>query len=241
MHIILNVNTDFTKKLEQISRSAFPVAVRQTLNTVAFDVKKNTLQKSAELAFEKRSPNFFKANSRVEMAKGFALSSMASMVSMTSSGLKGGSNYAVDDLDAQERGGTIQKKSFIPLAAARGAKNNSKPVRPMNRLSGIKKIVDAKRAKGVNDRQKFVKSVYFAGVGGYVLGDFKGKRILWRVNSLNKTGKNSFKLTPLYSYEKNRSVHVKRTGFMQNAAEMSGKNIQDYFIEAAEKQFSKLV
>lgn len=40
----LNVNTDatvaLTNKLEKLHKSAFPVAVRSTLNSAAFDMKK---------------------------------------------------------------------------------------------------------------------------------------------------------------------------------------------------------
>ena len=50
--MILNVNTDavvaLTNKLEKLHRSAFPVAVRSTLNSAAFDMKKDTILKSAK-------------------------------------------------------------------------------------------------------------------------------------------------------------------------------------------------
>ena len=51
----IDVNTDslikLTAKLENLSRSALPVAVRGTLNNAAFDVKQRTLTKSAEKNF----------------------------------------------------------------------------------------------------------------------------------------------------------------------------------------------
>jgi hypothetical protein len=85
------------------------------LNKAAFDVKQNTMLKSAEASFVKRQPNFFKANSRVEMASGWDLDKMQATVGFNSSGLKGGSNnHAVEDLEQQERGGTIKSRSFIP-------------------------------------------------------------------------------------------------------------------------------
>ena len=73
----LNVNSNavvaFSNKLEKIGKSALPVAVRQTLNSVAFDAKKNTLLQTAGQSFTERRKNFFKATSRVSMAKGFEI------------------------------------------------------------------------------------------------------------------------------------------------------------------------
>jgi hypothetical protein len=230
---------EYANTLLKMTRSAFPVAIRTALNSTAFDVKKNTLQRSADLNFEKRSPNFFKANSRVVMATGFDITTMKSMIGMTDTGLKGGNNYAVKDLEQQETGGNIKSKALIPMNTARGG-SNSKNVRPANRLSVIKNVVDARKAKGVSDKQKFVKSVHFAGVGGYVLGGIGSKMILWRVNSLNKTAGGKFKLTPLYSYESGRSVNVSPTMFMRLAAETSHAKLADFFIKEAEKQIAKL-
>jgi hypothetical protein len=227
----------YTAKLEKLHKSAFPVAVRSALNSAAFDMKGKTLLKSASLKFKERQKNFIKAFSKVEQAQGFDLRSMKATVGMVENGLKGGNNYAVKDLLQQEKGGKIGGKSFIPLAAARGG-SNAKPVRPQNRLSAINKIVNYRNAKGVNDKQKFVKSVHHAGVGGYVIGKIKGREILWRVNSLNKEGR-SFKLTALYSYREGRTVKVNNTNFMQNAANLSGKRIERFYIEAAERQFKK--
>ncbi|KKL54819.1 hypothetical protein LCGC14_2261580, partial [marine sediment metagenome] len=81
---ILNVNTDkvvvFSNKLEKLHRSAFPIAIRGALNNAAFDVKKNTMPVSAEKEFTIRRKNFFKANSRVNMAKGFNVRTMQAMI-----------------------------------------------------------------------------------------------------------------------------------------------------------------
>lgn len=243
MGVKLNINTDavvkFTNRLEKIHRAALPNAVRTALNSVAFDVKKSTLPKHSQKEFINRSPNFFKANSRVEMARGFDLKSMASIVGMVEGGLKGGNNHAVKDLEQQEYGGAIKSKAYIPMAPARSGKSNAKAVRPGNRLSGINRIVNTRNARGKNYGQKFIKSAIHAGKGGYVLAEFKGKEILWRVNSLNRTKKRALKLTPIYSYDKGRSVTVKATHFMRNASIESAKNIPDYFIKEAQRQIQK--
>lgn len=238
----LNINSNqvvvFTAKLERMKRSALPVAVRGALNKAAFDMKTNTLLSTTKSTFQQRQSNFFRANSRVDPATGFNLSNMKAIVGMISSGLKG-NNYAVKDLEAQEHGGSIDKKAFIPAAGARTGKSPKKLVRANERLSAIKKIVDAKKAKGKNDKEKFVKSVIYAGVGGAVLANYKGKEILWRVNSLNKTKAGSFKLTAIYSYKKGRKVTVKATHFMEKSGNKSASKIEQYFIEEARRQFAK--
>ncbi len=235
----LNVNTDqlviFSNKLERISRSAFPVAVRAALNSAAFDVKKNTLIKNTESDFVNRQKNFFKANSKVDQAKGFDLGTMAATVGMTETGLKGSTNYAVKDLEQQEEGGTIKSKSFIPMLLARSG--IGKPVRPSNRLSAIKNIVNSSNFKGVSDKQKFVAAVHSAGAGGLVLAKIKGKEKLWRVNSVSK---NTFSATPLYSHQAKRSVRVRGRHFMKRASLSSGSRLEEYYIKAAENQFSKV-
>ncbi len=181
--IEFNVNTDavvkFTAKLEKLHKSAFPSAVRGTLNKLAFDVKTNTMPTIAAKTFEKRQPNFFKANSKFENASGFDVSSMKATVGFVSTSLKGTSNYAVDDLEQQEFGGTIKRRSFIPMKPARIGNSSSKMVRANARLGAIKRVVDSRNASGKNEKEKFRKSVYHAGVGGLVLGN-KTPRILWR-------------------------------------------------------------
>lgn len=245
----LNINTDevviWTNKLEKMHRSALPVAIRESLNRAAFDVKgtskggEGTMLKTSKSAFVNRSTNFFKANSMVEKAKGFNTKSMQAMVGFTSAKLKGGDNFAVKDLEQQERGGKIGGKSFIPSDEARGG-NSAKAVRPRNRLSKITKIIDARKGKGKSDGSKFHRAANKAGRGGHVLAKFKGKMNLWRVNSLNKTKEGAWKLTHLYTVDKDRKVSVSGTGFMRIASLKSGGKIERFYIKEAEKQIKRL-
>lgn len=240
---MLDINTkvleDYSKKLESLSRSALPVAVRESLNDCARDMKMNTLMKTSKDAFINRSPSFFKANSAYERAEGFSIPGMKATAGMTEGALKGDKNHAVKDLEDQEEGGSIDKKSFIPNKQARTGNNPNKMVRANARLKAIKNIIKSSGASGKNDRQKFIKSVYFAGKGGFVLDDLGGKKTLFRVNSLNKTRANKFKLTPLYSFDKGRSVKVKATHFVSKAGDETHRKIDDYYISRAEKTFEK--
>ncbi len=230
---------EFTEKLEKLHRSALPSAVRGALNKAVYDVKKHTMPRSARKEFMERQQNFFKANSRFENATGFNISAMKSTVGMISTSLKGDHNYSVKDLEQQEYGGRIKKKSFIPLNTARSGNSNSRNVRPNARLKSINRIVNTKNAKGKNEKERFIKSVIHAGVGGNVLSKKNGIEILWRVNSTKRTPDGRFKLTPLYSFDKGRSVNVGKTGFMRKASFETANNLDKFYIQEAERQILK--
>lgn len=240
----LNINTDelvsYTNKLEKLHRSALPVAIRGTLNDVAFEMKKTTLLKSAHHEFKERQPNFFKANSKAEPAKGFSIPEMVSEVGMVSSGLHSpNTNYAVRDLEQQEIGGEIGGRSFKPLPGAR--KGGSGNVRPNVRISTLLKagnIIDSRDSAGANKIQQFIRASIHAGKGGYVFGG----KILWRVKSIKRVGRNTiFKKEKLYSFTKSGTAHVHATGFMRKAAEAVVPEISFYFKLQAEKQFNKVL
>lgn len=243
---VLNINTDavvrHTARLERMHKSNLPIAVRNTLNSAAFDVKTNTMPASAKATFTERNKTFFKANSKVQTATGFNLKSMKATVGFFSNKLKGGNNFAVKDLEQQEKGGKIKGRSFIPTDQARGG-NNSKMVKPSNRFSKISgvKFIDARkgRTKGKSPGDRFHRAAGKAGKGGTVLAPYKGKMMLWRVNSIRKTKSNQWKLTPLYSFEKNRAVKVSKTNFMKSASLKSAKKMERVFIKEAEKRFKK--
>lgn len=240
--MILNIDTNevikYTNTLEKLHRSALPNAIRGALNKAAFDVKQRTMPASAQKEFVNRQPNFFKANSRVDMAKGWSIESMQATVGFIESGLKGGSNnHAVDDLEQQERGGVIGGRSFIPTNTARGG-SGVRPVRPGNRLTNIKKIVNANKFKGT-EKQKFNQAALEAGEGGFVIGT-KAKKILWRIDSI-KDGRTVLKIKPIYSFEDKRKVKVKGTGFMQTASLSSGSRIEEFYIAEATRQVERLM
>ncbi len=238
----ININNDevviLTNKLEKLHRSALPVAIRGALNSSAFDVKQKTMPISAERNFINRSRNFFKVNSRVEMAKGFNVDAMKSTVGFVTSQLRG-SDQAVEDLEEQEYGGTIKGRSFIPMDTARGG-SKARAVRPGNRLSKIRNIVNAAKARGKTKKQKFLKSVIHAGKGGYVIGN-NNPKTLFKITSIVRRGNLMIvKKKPLYSFEEGRSIKVSRTGFMKSATLKSAKKLNDFYIKEAEKQIRRL-
>lgn len=238
MAIDFDVNMDevvvLANKLEKLNKTAFPKAVQTTLNSAAFKVKKETLLKHADKAFIKRQPNFFKANSRVKMASGMNVNNMESMVGMVD---LGGNNYAVDNLEQQEHGGTIGAKSFIPLNPSRTSKKYNKRVSKRFRMGTIKNVVNSKNVPGRSTKQKFVRAIYTAGNNGHVLHN----GILWRIDSTVRKRNGMFKIRPIYSFKKGRSIKVKATNFMANATKEAAKELPKFFHKAAKTQFNKVL
>lgn len=239
--IHLNINTDevvkYTLKLEKLTKSALPVAIRGSLNDAAFDVKLNTMPAKAESVFINRTKNFFRANSKVESATGFNINTMKSEVGFYENRLADqATNFAVKDLERQEHAGKIEGKTFIPTPFARSGGTKRGLVKPNLRLKKIraKGIVDVSKLVGFSQKSKFQFASHSAGVGGFVLY----KNILWQINSLRK--KANISRTPIYSVKKNRSVKVKQTNFMKSASLQSAKKIEEFYIKRAKVQIEKL-
>jgi len=242
MAVKLNINTsavvEWTNKLEKMHRSALPVAIRTTLNSAAFDVKKNTLLTIADKTFDKRRANFFKANSRVELAKGFNVNSMEAIVGMIGTG---GANKAVKELEQQEKGGSIER-SFIPLSQSRVGKSHIKSVRKQNRLSNLDQLKLARNSKAKTKAGRFYSTIQHVGVGGVFMdrNPKSGKFIVWRVNSLRRTKEGAAKLTPLYWFKPGRRVRINATHFMERASNLSAQRLPEFFIKEAQKQINRL-
>lgn len=239
MAVQLNINArgvvGFAHKLEQLHRSALPVAVRQTLTSAAFDVKQNTMPASAKGTFVQRKPNFFKATSKVFAAKGFDINNMQAVAGFV------GKDQAVEDLDQQETGGRIKGRTFIPLDTARVGNSNQRNVRPNARLKGAKIISSQGGAR--SRKQNFVRAAIRAYANNaLVIGNFD-KPTLMRVDDITPIGigRNALKIktTPLYSMEKGRTVKVDRTGFMARAAGTTAPKIVGLFQKNALAQIKK--
>jgi len=231
----------FTKKLEQMHRSALPGAIRGTLNAAAFDVKQKTMPVSADKHFEHRKPNFFKANSKVVVANGWNVDAMKATVGFTPTGTKY-NNYAVLELEQQEHGGIIHKRTLVPTDEAREGKTNSGEVAARSRLTNINAIRFAENQRGVNRRQKFLLSAIKAGKGGFVVAGLN-KQMLYRIEALKRDGRKTIvRSKALYSYRKGRSVKIRRaTAFMKEASLNSASKLEMFYIQEANRQFQKLM
>jgi hypothetical protein len=225
-----DVNTDgviwFTNQLEKMHQSAFPNAVRGTLNSLAFDVKQKTMPLQVQKDFTIRNKTFFKANSRVEKATGFKVNSMHSIVGFKAHA-NTKNNKAIDELEQQEFGGVIKDRKLIPLKGSRiGGKGNRK-VQTKNRLSKLKASQIRKSSK-----RSFVKDVHKAGRGGYIRTD---KSILL-ITSIRK---NVFKFKRIYKINNSSTVKVDKTGFMKKASVKSLPKAELFYISEAQRQFER--
>lgn len=261
--MFLNINTTgcvvLTNKLEKISRSALPIAIRGALNQTVKNIKQNTMPASARDKFNQRQKNFFTANSKFEYAKGFKINDMKAMVGFYENKLSNATtNFAIKDLEEQEHGGNIRGKTFIPMHAARvgGVGNVKKNVR----LSEIhKNIIDATRVRSISGHsakkllksvktQKIIRAAFKAkqvyGNNAFILGNVNaaGKQTLFKVGEISTnivTRKLNVHLIPLYNVETGRSVRVKATSFMKNASLLSAKKMEYSYMNLAQKQLQK--
>jgi len=235
----ISVNTDdfvvLRNKLEKVHKNAFPNAAKGLINGLALDVKKRTLPYEGKNNFTNRNKGFFKSFSRVTFAKGRDLNNMESMVGMTDRGISTAKN-AIDDMDKQERGGTIGGRSFVPLNTARVSSSYGRNVRRKNRVTSLSDVVNSNNATGKTKAERFIKSAIHAGVGGAVIGNF-GKNIVWRINSIDlKSRKNKINGTPIYTYKQGRSVSVKATKFSQKAAKRTLTVAPNIWTKEAKRQ-----
>lgn len=233
-----DVNTDavvrHTAKLERLSKTALPKAVRETLSKLALDVKKNTMPASAEKSFTVRQKNFFKGNSTVDFARGNNINSMKSQVGFAYL-KKGGNNKAVDELEQQEHGGEIEDRSLLPADGSRISKNKNKMVSKRNRLKGLN-IVKVSSIKGNNEKQRFFKGVLKVGVGGYL----QTRLSVVRVKSIRKLKKGfKFNLETVYLLNNSSSIKVDSTNFMKNATEKTALKADSFFIKEAQIRFER--
>jgi hypothetical protein len=233
---------EYSLALEKVSRSAFPVAVRQTLNEAAFDVKKNTMIEQSDKAFIKRKPTFFKATSTANPAKGFDVATMKSEVGFVApSGIKE-SGHATKDLEEQEYGGDIDKRAFIATKGGRSGRGN---VREKMTMALIKKqIINGRKGRGKTAEESFIKSAIHAGVGGFVIGpqrNSQGNRALLLIQSIKRRGRDTVvKSKQIYSVKGKRKAHVKATHFMEKAADESAAKMNVTFVRESEKFWNRM-
>ena len=229
-----------SKRLRNAHRSTFPVAVRSTLNDMAYDVNTNHLLPvlKAKSGMTIRNESFFKKYSGFQKATGFDIGSMYSQVGMIPSG---NASKAVNRLDEQDVGGTLGDRNYVPNENVRHGKTRSGRVRKSGFLQRQKLV--GRVAFG--DTQDLIRTVVKTNI--HSGGKGKGTVILYG-NSLYEIvgfkrlrAENRIKLhlTKLYSYEKNRKVTVKPHRFMEKSAILAGVKIQSLFNTNLEKQFKR--
>lgn len=255
---IFNVNTQacvlLVNKLEQLHKSAFPLAVRGTLNAAAFDVKMRTLDESATQNFIRRSPTFFKRFSGVNRATGWNIDSMRAEVGMTAEG--GGASElsartAVANMEVQEEGGKITEGlEYLPGARVSG--DADKLVRKNMRWNSSNVITKARASYSVKThklwksttKSRIIAEAYMALQTGKLQQVFvNGRRAYRQVTAISKTAKGKIKITSkLISIARNSSQKpLTATHFSREAAERTIPRIAGYFNEQAQKQIDRIM
>ena len=242
---VFDVNSDaaiaLTAKLERINKSAFPSAVRNTLNTAAIETKKQVPLVAAR-KFVTRQPAFFKRFTIYDKAIGFDVNKMISTVGIDASKNK----VLADNLESQEFGGMVKGKKLIPHDDARISKSQSKRVSSKNYLNKIQAHNATSAFKGNKGTRasKFIAAVMStnkSGKGNMMLKS-GNKGMVYSVTSVSqnvRSKKMNFQMRKLYSVRSVSTHQVKAHGFMLESSKNIAKNLNKYYQENAEFQFKK--
>ena len=232
---------NFANKLEQMRRSDFPVTVRQTLNNMAFDVKKKTLLKHADKNFIIRRPSFFKRFSAVQKANGFDVNTMYSEV-----GISPGTNLAAKNLSKQEKGGKISGRSFIYMDQSRIGGQKSKVVSRRHYLSS-KGIIKGRPNKKRPRKSQFVADAIVAKEQNkFMIQNTKSGMTAFIVKKIKFSGRGQSRKAYINTvaaadYEAARSVTVQARPFVRPASIESGRKGVDFFIKQYERRIKKRI
>lgn len=241
-----NVNTEgvihLTLRLERINKSAFPSAVRSTLNDAAFEMKQKNILESARKNMNVKQSNFFKANTGVERAR-FSRnveSMQATSGFINKRGIK--ANKAVEyGMEANEIGavdttGLMYKKA---TRTGRGLVRRNKyydkgKVTKSYLRSNIK---TKKTTKGSYVQRAFASLVDKAPV----MVDTKVGRAMIMVKSItNVKGKLRIKSDLLMMDRTVKKAKAKATHFNREAAQKTQKQMEGFYLKNAEFHFNKV-
>lgn len=240
-----DVNTDasieLTAKLEKLHKSAFPSAVRNTLNAAAFDMKKN-IPLVASGKFITRNKSFFNRMTVVEKANGFSIKNMKSTTGIDA---KKDPKLA-NNLASQDTGGMVSGRKLIPHDDARVSKSHKKQVSRRNYINRVNyhNSTKAFKAHRGTRNSKFVSAIYSmvkSGKKHMMLGNSR-RGIVYEVTgvSQNRTSRNvNFKLRKIYVNKNTRSYKANSNRFMAESKNMTIKKIPEFYRKNAEFQFKK--
>mgnify|MGYP000851062146 CR=1 FL=1 len=200
-----------SRALIQFRRSAFPSVTRSTLNDLAFETKKNVNKLSYNQFTIRERPrqNIFNTGILVEKAKYDRIETMKSSV-----GLNGQSRWGnlSKSVSKQELGGTIDKKSMIPLNTVRVSRSNKKKITKKKNLSKLN------FSRGNS--------------GGYFKFNAKnGKQYIAEPAGKGKRRK----LKLLYTFKKGRSIRIKPKPFLIPSAVKASRKTEYFFRKNAKR------
>ena len=200
---------EFKRKLDKISKSAFPISVRKTLNNAAYQMRTKTLPQSFKDEFITRRPNFIKHVSGFTKCQNtFNVNNMVS-----EAGILDGKSLAGDRLELQERGGIINNRT-VPFSDRSGNSPTRKGESAENVQSPIyyaRKFKDLKKGMISKNKQRAIfktdNAVMMIQAGG-----------IWKT-----------------LYLENRSVKIKKRKFVEPAGEVAAIQMPKTFINEFER------
>lgn len=227
---------NYRRSLNSLSKSAFPTAVRNTLNNAGFDMKKNELHKAAKEKFKyTRAKNFFKSFSYVNKATGTNVNTMSSKVGLRDLG-KQSAKSAVENMNMHQSGGTINKGNAY-LDDSRVSKNRARFVRKKNYL---KKGNVLENLKG-----NFVQKAYEANKQKKPFWHTKnGNSYLVLIKSFKRTGRGKKKKIKIKSeliLKKRKNARIKPNRFIGSAAKRTSAKMPQMYKVEFNKQFQRYV
>jgi len=244
---VFNVNTDasiiLTAKLERLNKSAFPSAVRSTLNDASFEMKKSNILDSAKNNMTVRNPTFFKKFTGVKKATGFNVNSMYSEVGFKNTDpnpIKG--KKAIEGMESNEVGGSDSTGAMY-LGKARTSNSLKKKVRRAARFDKKKLARGYKMTtKGGQSNVKKMHSSYTENAPTFI--KTKKGSFLIQVTDVRYnmgTKKSEFKIDFLMRGRRKHKATAKATHFNREAALKTSKQIEGFYLKNAEFQFNKVL
>lgn len=242
----LNVNTNaniaLTAKLERMNKSAFPSAVRSTLNDGAFEMKQRNILESAKSNMTVRNTSFFRKFTGVKRATGFDVGSMYSEVGFknTDSDKKKGEK-AIIGMEHNEIGGSDNTGAMY-LGKSRTGNSLKRLVKKKSRFD------KSKIAKGTSSKMRTKKlntiGNAFASLkeNAPTFIETKNGRMLVQVRKISSDSghtKLKIKMDFLMRSRKKNVAKSKATHFVKEGAIKTSKQIDVFYKKNFDYQLSK--
>jgi hypothetical protein len=245
---MFNVNTNasiiLTAKLERLNRSAFPNAVRSTLNDAAFAMKKGNILQSAKKNMTVRNQTFFKKFTGVNKANGYNVNAMSSEVGFinTDKDKKKGQK-AMIGMEHNEVGGSDNEGAMY-MKQSRVSGSKKRLVRKAARFSKANlaqsksNAINGKKASFANNAfnsLKEQKPTFIKTKKGNMLVQVIG------ISSDSSHSKLNIKMIFLMRSRRTNVAHAKATHFNKEAAIKTHKEMDAFYAKNAEREFNKVL
>lgn len=221
-------------RLDKMSRSDFPIAVRSTLNNMAFRMQKVEISKSAEREFDYKRTNIVSNLSWATKASGFNISKMKSEAGIVE---RPNRQRVARGLAAQEVGGRIQGRS-TPKLSARGG-SAAKKVRRTNQLQN-NRLINARNKR----RDKYIAAASMAKqTGSLLVISTKSGSAVARVVRFTRKKNNAVNIRLKWMYqlhnEDKRIEPSKTRKFIKKAYIKTMNGFNSEFMRQAERRLRK--